>query len=110
MIENVCCQCLNLLTDLMLFKTYIDTMTYYYDTVCLIHTRYHVKLKVREGQDSHTTYPPIQVNVWTDQGLVQDGAVGGDGVLSFLHHGHLPAVVRTVCQAVDRAALGAGTD
>lgn len=41
---------------------------------------------------------------------MQDGAVGGDGVLSLLHHGHLPAVVRAVCQAVDRAALGAGAD
>lgn len=51
-----------------------------------------------------------QENIWTDQGLVQDGAVRGDGVLSLLHHGHLPAVVRAVCQAVDWAALGAGTD
>lgn len=41
---------------------------------------------------------------------MQDGAVGGDRVLSLLHHGHLPAVVGAVCQAVDRAALGAGTD
>lgn len=50
------------------------------------------------------------LDICTDQGLVQDGAVGGDGVLSLLHHGHFPAVVRAVCQAVDRAALGAGAD
>ena len=41
---------------------------------------------------------------------MQDGAVGGDGVLALLHHGHLPAVVRAVGQAVDGAALGAGAD
>lgn len=42
---------------------------------------------------------------------VYDGAVGGDRVLSLLHHGHLAtAVVRGVGQAVDRAALGAGRD
>lgn len=83
-----------------------------------IHTRFYVKLKDRVShlskmsfrRDRTLTYPPRQFNLWTDQGLVQDGAVGGDGVLSFLHHGHLPAVVRAVCQAVDRAALGAGTD
>lgn len=41
---------------------------------------------------------------------MQDGAVGGDGVLSLLHHGHLSAVIGAVCQAVDRTALGAGAD
>lgn len=46
----------------------------------------------------------------TDQRFVQDGAVGGDRVLSLLHHGHLSAVIWAVRQAVDRAALGAGAD
>ena len=43
----------------------------------------------------------IQLNIWTDQGFVQDRAVGGDSVLALLHHGHLAAVIRAVCQAVD---------
>lgn len=41
---------------------------------------------------------------------MQDGAIGGDGVLSLLHHGHLPTVIGAVCQTVDRATLGAGAD
>jgi len=43
------------------------------------------------------------------RGSVDDGAVGGDGVLALLHHGHLvAAVVRGVGQTVDGAALRAG--
>lgn len=42
---------------------------------------------------------------------MDDGAVGGDGVLALLHDGQLAAaVVGTVRQAVDGAALGAGRD
>lgn len=45
------------------------------------------------------------------RGAVDDGAVGGDGVLALLHHGHLAAaVVGGVGQTVDRAALRTGRD
>lgn len=57
----------------------------------------------------HSTQRIFKAAAGVYRGPVDDGAVGGDGVLALLHHGHLAAaVVGGVGQTVDRAALRTG--